>query len=600
MEVRQCRNESRCAPTHLFRKPEIDPRKTPNSGNRCTASLWKNKVRFQPNSGGRRWVEIVRKWPKMGQKGLTARPLGRDCEKGLKNAETLGETRNLPVFGTIILQACRGLQSGHCEPIQRNTGLQCIIPGLQQGRSTTVCSIGGLISKTVALGRVVVESNSPTGTGPGESPGASAVLDARIARDCPRGSQPVTLGDWIENLGYLVLSLYGMVDAVIGTFTVPQLKTLVRTLRRMGFKSTVLTGRKAQIAESIREAATGHLVTLRLGGPALPDEMVREWAHAGAFGPVPGARAIVTNTDGGRRLVFDEAMLIQDGLSPSAVEARMWVNTQYDASLDPDHGTTHRVARGVMQTGDRFTCNRNEAWLDGLTRTPDCITPGGVPSCVPGTGRDASTAGAQIVGGVCPVCSGRADTPILRHGVSEINGRFVHAVIIRPNGSIATAVRRFPRHESVDALRSPIRAKNCRSRNGRVYARVQVGEGEAGVDGWDYAEIEVREWIGADLRPVHMQKVGGRHAMKVNGRTCWVSGSMVRCVVGTESFGDLLAWVFFCNHDADDRTRYPDYDPTRLNAAAGAVVNAAARAGISTAPEVKTAYDEARRAGGVL
>ena len=107
-----------------------------------------------------------------------------------------------------------------------------------------------------------------TGTGARNAPGASPVLDARLANESPRGSQPVNLGENISNLGLLLLSLYGMVDAVIGTFTVPQLKTLVRTLRRMGFKSsTVLTGRKSAIAESIRETAVGHQVTLKLAGP---------------------------------------------------------------------------------------------------------------------------------------------------------------------------------------------------------------------------------------------------------------------------------------------------------------------------------------------
>jgi len=43
----------------------------------------------------------------------------------------LVETQNLPEFGTVVLRACPGLQSGHCEPVQRKSGSQCIGSGLQ-------------------------------------------------------------------------------------------------------------------------------------------------------------------------------------------------------------------------------------------------------------------------------------------------------------------------------------------------------------------------------------------------------------------------------------------------------------------------------------
>ena len=449
------------------------------------------------------------------------------------------------------------------------------------------------------------ESQTGTEARSTTSAGASTpaiVLDARIARDCPRGAQPVSLGDGIGNLSVLILTLYGMVDAVIGTFTVPALKVLVRTLRRMGFSATVLTGRKSEIAASVREAATGHMVTLALNGsPPLPDEMVREYAHFGALGPRPGARAIITNDHGGRRLVFDDEMLIQDGVSPDASDRRQWVNTCYDAMLDPDHGSSHRVKRGVMQTADRFGCDLNRAFLDGDEKVPACTTPGGVPGFVAGQGLDAGAASAQIRGGICPVCNGPATVPAIRHGVSTLNGRFVHAVIVRPDGTVATGVRRYPRQESVDGLRHPVRAKDCQTRHGTLWTRCLAEEGEPGVDGFGYVEVEVEQWIGPVLAPVHTQKGGGRYAMKVNGRTVWVSGSFVRIVLQSRSFGELLVWAFFCNHDAGDRRRYPDYDPASLNRAASAVVNAAARAGISTAAEVKVLYDaEAKRVGGVV
>lgn len=455
----------------------------------------------------------------------------------------------------------------------------------------------GFISKTDALGRVVVRNDSPTGTGARNAPGASPVLDARLANESPRGSQPVNLGENISNLGLLLLSLYGMVDAVIGTFTVPQLKTLVRTLRRMGFKaSTVLTGRKAEIAESIRETAVGHQVTLKLAGPDLPDELVSEFAHYGVLGPNPGDRAIITNEDGGRRLVYDEAMLIQDGISPDASDLRQWVETAYDATLDSEGAETHGVKRGVMQTGNRFACNRNARFYAGESKTPACVTRTGIPSFVRGQGRSLES--SDINPGYCPTCGRLATTPILRHGVSTLNGRFVHAVIVMPSGRVPTRVHRYPRHESVDALRHPIKAKQCRRQGGRIWARVPAGYGTAGGDGFDYEEIEVGEWIGPALRPVHTQKVGGRYAAKIGGRTVWLSGSFVRVVYPSASFGDLLVWAFFCNHDPADRRRYADYDPARLNKAAGAVVDAAAKHGISTAEAVKTAFDDARRSGG--
>ena len=100
-------------------------------------------------------------------------------------------------------------------------------------------------------------------------------------------------------------------------------------------------------------------------------------------------------------------------------------------------------------------------------------------------------------------------------------------------------------------LRQPLRAKQCITRHGTLWTRCLVEEGYPGVDGFGYVEVEVQEWIGPEPRPVHTQKVGGRHAMKVNGRTEWASGSFVRVLVPTVSFGDLLCWAFFCNHDAD-------------------------------------------------
>ncbi len=443
---------------------------------------------------------------------------------------------------------------------------------------------------------MVVRNDSPTGTDARNASGASPVLDARLANESPRGSQPVNLGENISNLGLLLLSLYGMVDAVIGTFTVPQLKTLVRTLRRMGFKSsTVLTGRKSEIAESIRETAVGHQVTLKLAGPDLPDELVSEFAHYGVLGPSPGDRAIITNDDGGRRLVYDEAMLIQDGVSPDASDRRQWVETAYDASLDSEGPTSHGVKRGVMENSDRFTCNRNARFYAGDAKSPACVTRTGIPSCLPGEGR--STESGQIAPGYCPTCGRLATTPVLRRA-STLNGKFVHAIIVMPSGRVPTRVHRYPRHESVDALRHPIMAKQCRRQGGRIWARVPAGYGTAGSDGFDYEEIEVGEWIGPALRPVHTQKVGGRYAAKIGGRTVWLSGSFVRVVYPSVSFGDLLVWAFFCNHDPADRRRYPDYDPARLNPAAGAVVDAAAHAGISTAQSVKESFDDARRAAG--
>ena len=289
-------------------------------------------------------------------------------------------------------------------------------------------------------------------------------------------------------------------------------------------------------------------------------------------------------------------MLIQDGVSPDASDRRQWVETQYDATLDSEGPTTHGVKRGVMQTGDRFTCNRNARFYAGESKSPACVTSTGIPSCVPGQGRKMES--GQIAPGYCPTCGRLATTPILRHGISTLNGRFVHAVIVMPSGRVPTRVHRYPRHESVDALRRPIMAKQCRRQGGRIWARVPAGYGTAGSDGFDYEEIEVGEWIGPALRPVHTQKVGGRYAAKIGGRTVWLSGSFVRVVYPSASFGDLLVWAFFCNHDPADRRRYADYDPARLNRAAGAVVDAAASAGISTAQAVKDGFDDARRSGG--
>ena len=90
MEVEQCRNESRCSQTHLKRIPVIDPRNTPDCGKRCTASLSVRKVRFQPKNEGRNRAKSGEIGPKMGQKGLTARPLPSRLRKRAKFSQNAG------------------------------------------------------------------------------------------------------------------------------------------------------------------------------------------------------------------------------------------------------------------------------------------------------------------------------------------------------------------------------------------------------------------------------------------------------------------------------------------------------------------------------
>jgi len=452
---------------------------------------------------------------------------------------------------------------------------------------------------------VRLKEDHTTGAGaPRNAPGESPALDSLLANNCPPGAVVASLGSVTENLLAVLIGLYGMIDAVIGTFTVKSLKVLVRTLRRMGFSATVLTGRKADIADSIRRVCMGHLVTLRLtegAHPPLMDHLVRMWGHYGVLGPVPGARVIVTAADGSRRLVWDEGAILQSGLTPTALDEREWVNTGYDATLEATRGARHTVGRGVMVVGERYTCDLNRDFRDGEAKTPGCATATGIPSCAPGQGSDGHC--PDIRPGVCPTCGGPATVPTLRHGISTLNGTFAHAIIIRPDGSIPTKVHRFPLSGNVDALRHPIMAKDCR-RDGpsTVWARVAYGP-----RAWDYEDMAVGEWIGPALRPVHIQKVGGRHAMKVNGRTQWVSGSFVRIIYPSESFGDLLVWAFVCNSDPLDRTRHPAYNPARLNRAALAVARAGVRAGLHGAPAVleglEAEWDSqkaARRSGGAI
>lgn len=108
MEVEQCRNESRCSQTHLKRIPVIDPRNTPDCGKRCTASLSVRKVRFQPKNEGRNRAKSGEIGPKMGQKGLTARPLPSRLRKRAKFSQNAG--RNSEFTG--IRNRCTASLSG--------------------------------------------------------------------------------------------------------------------------------------------------------------------------------------------------------------------------------------------------------------------------------------------------------------------------------------------------------------------------------------------------------------------------------------------------------------------------------------------------------
>lgn len=418
-----------------------------------------------------------------------------------------------------------------------------------------------------------------TDSGPVVDPDLGMAILEALNENAPRGATVASVGEAGRSLNPKLVILFGLIQTILGGYTVPQLKTLVRTLRRLGFKTASTRGLKADIAASIETTITGHMGTLSFTDahyPPMPNEIVRLHGHYGTLGENAGDRVIITDSQGSTRIEYDADLIMQAGLTPSADDRRQHVNTGYDATLHPEQGP-HHLARGVMQSGDRFGCRKNKDFYAGLLREAPCRTMTGIPSCVPGDGLERGRAGS-IEPGVCRQCGGPSDLLIQRHGVSSLNATFRHALIIKPDGTIPVAIYRVPKSGHGDATRPVRLAASDVNKHGPSTATAQVPS--PGGQSWDYETVPVVQWIGPEIRSVHLQKVGGRHAIKENGRTVWYSGSFARCMFPTVSFGDILVWCFICNRD---KVRRPDFNPAQMPPAAQAVIANA----VKTAPSVK-------------
>tara|TARA_Y100001963_G_scaffold158236_1_gene257164 strand:- start:1046 stop:2422 length:1377 start_codon:yes stop_codon:yes gene_type:complete len=389
----------------------------------------------------------------------------------------------------------------------------------------------------------------------------------------PRGALVVPV-DEVENLTPMMIAFFGLVQTMLGAYTLPQLKVLGRRLRKMGFRSVRISGKKAEIVASIRKTIHGQNATFGFTDathPPMPLEVLRVHGHYGTLGETVGARVIITDADGNRRIHFNQEIIQQDGLTPSAIDSRNWVNTGYDAVHMVESGSI-RTKRGVMKVGDRFTCDKNADFYAGLSKLPGCTTRTGIPSFVKGDGTERGR-GGHIESGVCPTCHGPAKTLEQRHGVSTLNAQFAHAIVIRPDGTIPTSRWIVPKTGQADALRPQrIRVKDT-TRHGprRVTAQIESEGGRA----WEWEQVEVTEWIGPRISPIHLQKRGGRYAQKIDGRTVWLSGSFVRGEYPIETGGTVLVWFFVCNANPSDRTRHADYNPAQPSRAVQAVLEVA-------------------------
>ena len=246
-------------------------------------------------------------------------------------------------------------------------------------------------------------------------------------------------------------------------------------------------------------------------------------AASGVAGETPASRVrletetvtgYLTDANGTER--FGAARLlraVRQGIR-TAARKEHWINTTWSHTEtgprihDKTRRSHERKVRGASGTGPRLPCNKNEDHFVFGAGKPKCMTPNGIPSFVAG---DAHGEGSFWDGfdDCCPTCGGPAEVEIFRPGVSTINGEFHGAFVLKHDGQFVT-----------DAHTN--RPKTCF---------------------------------------VHRQKKGYRHAVKINGRSVWIQGQMVRCLYpvtdlldGGETPLDFVGvWVFVQSgaHGAD-------------------------------------------------
>ena len=294
--------------------------------------------------------------------------------------------------------------------------------------------------------------------------------------------------------------------------TEKKIRAICRKFRTYGFKIGI-SGNKSQLFNNLQTVNENEKVQILAFRPAddRRKRIVTTWPRLTLQKLSQwGDMGILSDVLGQKSQVNDNGS-IQD-MSTNNILSREWIDSIYsDSSQAKTWKKPRNVARGQVRSVNRNICNKNAKFIKGEEAKPRCINL---------KTKDASF--AALGTNYCPNCNGLATKPTWRFGGSSVNAKFAPCLIMKPNGLMLTEAKI---HEDIDGNRYP-----------------KIGM-------------------------VHKQKIGGRHSVKIDGKTNFYSGSFVKTLypMGTSVDGVsdwVSVWVFIMN---DNQSRVDNHNPFIAN-----------------------------------
>jgi len=312
------------------------------------------------------------------------------------------------------------------------------------------------------------------------------------------------VGEGISTPNQTVSKFHNMLEELdYNNLNKKQLKSIIRKLRTYGFKIP-LSANKHELfygIQAINEMNKTQVLRFR---PMLdkrkrkvstfPMLDIQKLAYWGEMG-------ILSDVLGQKSNVLSNGQ-IQD-MSTNNIDSRVWIDSIYsDSSQCITVKKPRKAKRGMVSSVTRNICNRNTKFIKGIDKKPSCINP---------KTKDASF--APLGQNRCPNCGGLASKPTWRFGGSSVNAKFTPCLVMKPNGLF---IKEGKHQETEEGGRFP---KVCM---------------------------------------IHKQKIGGRHALKINGRTQQISGSFVKVLYpmnpDVDSYNDWVSvWVFVMSGDRQQK-----------------------------------------------